>query len=112
LGGIENLELTISKLKKVQKEKKIVAEAHTIEEAEILTRVGVHVIQVDKMPPKQFVDCVDSCKSINSEVIVIAAGGVNAGNAADYASAGADVLVTSWMYFAPPADIKAEILKI
>ncbi len=40
---------------------------------------------------------------------MIAAGAINDSNAAIYAKAGADVLVTSWMYFAPPADIKAEI---
>ena len=46
------------------------------------------------------------------EVITIAAGGINSGNAADYAKAGADVLVASWMYFAPPADIKAQIVPL
>ena len=40
---------------------------------------------------------------------MIAAGGINAGNVADYARATADVLVTSWIYFAPPADIEVKL---
>jgi len=42
---------------------------------------------------------------------MIAAGAINDTNAGIYAKTGADVLVTSWMYHAPPADIRAEILK-
>ena len=40
---------------------------------------------------------------------VAAAGGVNPANAADYARAGAHILVTSAPYFAPPSDIKVVI---
>lgn len=112
LGDITNLCDEIQKLKKLQKEKKIVAEAHTAEEAEILTDAGVNVIQVDKMPVSQFSECVSCCKSINPEVVMIAAGGINANNAEAYAEAGADVLVTSWIYFGKPADIKAVIEKM
>lgn len=37
------------------------------------------------------------------------AGGVNGENAAAYARAGADMLVTSWVYFGKPFDIKMKI---
>jgi molybdenum transport protein len=37
--------------------------------------------------------------------LIAAAGGVNAGNAEDFARAGAGVLVTSSPYFAPPRDV-------
>ncbi|TYO61677.1 hypothetical protein FXV83_37000 [Bradyrhizobium hipponense] len=39
-----------------------------------------------------------------------AAGGINAGNAAAYAQAGADVLVTSSPYLAKPRDVQVRIL--
>lgn len=39
-----------------------------------------------------------------------AAGGINAGNAAAYAQAGADVLVTSSPYVAKPRDVQVRIL--
>ena len=41
--------------------------------------------------------------------IIAAAGGVNAANAAAYAEAGADVLVTSSPYLAKPKDVQVEI---
>jgi molybdenum transport protein len=39
-------------------------------------------------------------------VKISAAGGIDADNAADYAATGVDVLVTSWVYFGKPEDIK------
>jgi molybdenum transport protein len=36
---------------------------------------------------------------------IAAAGGVNRANAAEYATAGADILVTSAPYAAPPRDV-------
>ncbi len=108
-GGYENLPNTITQIKERQKERKIVVEAHTVEQALLATKAGADAIQFDKMPAEQFTESANQCKAINPEVCVIAAGGVNANNADEYAKAGADVLVTSWMYFGPPADVKAEI---
>lgn len=105
-GGIQHINETIQKIRSTQKEKKIVVEAHSITEAIDITKAGADVVQVDKMPPDNLHDCIKQCKIINPHVIVIAAGGVNAQNAGAYAKAGATVLVTSWMYYAPPADIK------
>jgi len=99
-------------LKQNNPEKKVVAEAHTTEEALAIVQAGAHAVQLDKFSPTDFADCAQQCKAANPSAMVIAAGGVNASNAADYASAGADVLVTSWMYFGPPADVGVEILPI
>ena len=43
--------------------------------------------------------------------LVAVAGGVNARNAADYARAGADILVTSAPYWAPPSDVRVTFLR-
>jgi molybdenum transport protein len=109
VGGIDNIEKVISKIKSLQKEKKIVVEAHSADEALKITNAGADVVQIDKMPCDAFSQCTHKCRAINSDVVMIAAGGINGNNAADYARAGADVLVTSWMYFAPPADICAKL---
>ncbi len=111
-GGYENIANSLKKIRSQQKERKIVAEAHTHDEAILCARAGADAIQMDKMPVEQFKTCLEECKSINPNVLMIAAGGVKAENAANYAKAGADVLVTSWMYFAPPADVKVEIKPI
>ena len=110
VGGYENLDEIISKVKQQQKERKIVVEAHTYEEALIVAKAGADAVQVDKMSPADFEKTADDCRKIYPEICMIAAGGVNAGNATDYVHATADVLVTSWMYFAPPADIGVKIL--
>ena len=49
---------------------------------------------------------VEEARSISKSVIISAAGGINASNAAEYAATGVDLLVTSWVYFGKPEDIK------
>ncbi|MDD3080399.1 MAG: ModD protein [Paludibacter sp.] len=111
-GGYENLSAVIASIKSRQKERKIVVEAHNIAEAKMIAAAGAHVIQMDKISPADFTVCKKECEALNPEICVIAAGGVNGSNATEYAKAGAEVLVTSWMYFGPPADIKVVIDKL
>ena len=108
-GGYENLSETIAGVKKQQKERKIVVEAHTREQVMQCARAGADAIQIDKMPPEQFLACTLASRDLVPGICIIAAGGINAANAPAYVKAGADVLVTSWMYYAPPADIHVEI---
>ena len=108
-GGYENIESVITGIKSKQKERKIVVEAHTKEQALLITKAGANAVQIDKLSPEEFEKCVNDCKAENPDILMLAAGGINESNAAQYAKAGADVLVTSWIYFAPPADIKVDI---
>ena len=110
-GGYENLPLVISSVKEKMKERKIVVEAHSMEEALTAAEHGADVVQMDKSTPEIFTECAGRCRAINPRICMIAAGAINDTNAGIYAKTGADVLVTSWMYHAPPADIRAEILK-
>ncbi len=109
VGGYDNLPTLISKIRNQQKERKIVVEAHNEEEALKATRAGTDALQLDKLSPDEVASVALQCRAVNSHVCILAAGGVNAENAAAYAKAGADVLVSSWMYFGPPADIQVEI---
>jgi molybdenum transport protein len=111
-GGYAELPTVVRALRRKQKERTIVVEAHTMEEALIAANAGAHAVQLDKLAPESFSECARQCRAVRPEICVIAAGAVNNTNAAAYARAGADVLVSSWMYFAPPADIKAEILPV
>jgi len=111
-GGYEGLPDVVRSVKQKQKERNIVVEAHSLEEALIVVSSGADSVQLDKIPLEKFVDYAGRCRAINQNICIIAAGAINGSNAAAYAKAGADVLVTSWMYFAPPADIKAEILPL
>lgn len=111
-GGYENLKQVVDSIKIKQKERKVVVEAHNLSDAKLVAASGAHVIQMDKVSPAEFTICKNECQKINSDILIIAAGGINASNAAEYTKAGADALVTSWIYFGPPADIKAAIEKL
>jgi molybdenum transport protein len=111
-GGYEKLSEIVSKIKQKQKERKIVVEAHTEDQAMFITNSGADAVQIDKMSPEEFASCTRKCKDMNPGISMIAAGGINASNAAAYTKAGADILVSSWMYFAPPADVKAKIIPV
>jgi molybdenum transport protein len=111
-GGYEKLSEIVSKIKQKQKERKIVVEAHTEDQAIYITSSGADAVQLDKMSPENFAVCVQKCKRLNPDIAMIAAGRINDSNAGAYTKAGADILVSSWMYFAQPADVKAEIVPI
>lgn len=111
-GGYERLPEVIRSVKEKMKERKIVIEAHSLKEALIAAKSGADAVQMDKSTQEIFSECSGKCRAINPNICMIAAGAINDSNAGRYAKAGADVLVTSWMYFAPPADIMAEILPI
>ena len=111
-GGYEELPGVVRSVRLKQKERKIVVEAHTLEEALMVANSGADAVQMDKMTPEHFADCARQCRAIKPDICMIAAGSINGTNVAAYAKAGADVLVTSWMYNAPPADVRSEILPI
>ncbi len=87
-------------------ERKVAVEADSPEEALHFVQLGIHIIQCERFEPEQLERFVREAKTANPALIVNAAGGVTAENAAAYARAGADVLVTSWPYFGRPFDIK------
>lgn len=111
-GGYESLAQLIPEIRSKQKERKIVVEAHTEDDALLAAQAGADAVQFDKLPPEAFAKAAVRCREINPGICIITAGGIKGDNAADYAKAGADVLVSSWMYFGPPADIRADIRKI
>jgi molybdenum transport protein len=87
-------------------EKKIVVEADTLAEARAIADAGADVVQLDKASPADVAALRRHCESRAPRPLIAAAGGINAANAADYARAGADVIVTSAPYSARPLDVK------
>ena len=87
-------------------ERRIMAEAGSVEEAVRFAEAGVQVIQCERFSPDALRECVERVRRIQPGVRISAAGGIDADNAADYAAAGADVLVSSWVYFGRPQDVK------
>ncbi|OMG54609.1 ModD protein [Azonexus hydrophilus] len=94
---------TLARLRRRWPERAIVVEVG--DEAEALAWAGANILQLEKWP----IAAVDRIKQQIPGTRIAAAGGVNAANAADYARAGAAILVTSAPYFAGPRDVAVSI---
>ena len=71
-----------------------------------MARAGADVLQLEKFSPADVALTVKQLQQTGLAVLLAVAGGVNAQNAADFARAGADILVTSAPYWAAPCDVK------
>jgi molybdenum transport protein len=86
-------------------ERRVAMEADTEEEALAFAEAGADTVQVDKASPEMIARIAAAFARMTSRPILAAAGGINETNAAAYAEAGADLLVTSAPYTAPPRDV-------
>jgi molybdenum transport protein len=112
LGG-ELLVESVGRLRRAAPEKKLVIEVNTIEAAIVAAAAGFDVIQAEKFSPAEIAALVARMTlmaSIRSAPpVVIAAGGIHAGNVGAYAQAGAGIVVTSSPYLARPRDVQVRI---
>jgi molybdenum transport protein len=86
-------------------EKKIVVEVSAIDEAVAWAEAGADVLQTERWSVDDLSDLANRLAALPRKPLLAAAGGINARNAAAYAAAGADILVTSAPYFAAPLDV-------
>jgi molybdenum transport protein len=110
--GSASLSEIVARLRRVAPEKRLVVEVNAVDQAVASAEAGFDVIQAEKFPPEQIaalVARIDAMASLHGRPVIAAAGGVNAQNAAAYAQAGADVLVTSAPYLARPRDVQVQI---
>jgi len=96
----------VARFKCAEPEKKLVVEVASIEEALVWARAGAEVLQLEKFPPEDVAECRNALGSAGLHVMLAAAGGVRADNASAYVCAGADLLVASAPYTAPPKDVQ------
>lgn len=95
--------------KEQEPEKKIAVEVDNEDEGFKYINAGADIIQCERFTPEILKNFVAKAKQLRSDVIINAAGGINDSNTFEYAQTGADVLVTSWIYFGRPFDIKMKI---
>jgi molybdenum transport protein len=109
----EPLPETVRRLRHAAPEKKLVIEVKSIDDAMAAMDAGFDVIQAEKFSPEQIAALTarlgGHLRSGLARPLIAAAGGINAGNAAAYAQAGADVLVTSAPYLARPCDVQVHL---
>jgi molybdenum transport protein len=112
IGGFDALLAKMPELKVECCEKKILVETNDYNEAKALCEAGVDGIQFDKMPSGALKEIVAKLKKDFPKVVLLAAGGVNESNAAEYAQTNIDGIVTTSLYNAGPADIGVKINRV
>lgn len=105
----EPLAVLVRRLRRAAPEKKLVIEATSVSAALEAARAGFDVVQVEKFRPADIADLLSAIRGMQPRPLVAAAGGIALDNAADYARAGADILVTSMPYHARPCDVAVVI---
>ena len=108
MGGFDAFVEALPRIRRRCIEKKLFVEANG-EQALVLARAGVDGLQFDKLTPEQLVPLVKEIREIDPHCTLIAAGGINPKNAAEYAATGVDGLVTTALYTAKPLDMSAKI---
>lgn len=111
---VDNVSLAarFEQIRQASPEKKLVAEAGDVDEALRLARFGAEVIQLERFSPESLAACRSLLQAEGLHPLLAPAGGVTLANALAYAAAGADFLVSSAPYFAPPRDVKVSFLAI
>lgn len=110
LGGLPGLLERLPDLKQRFQEHKIAVEVETVDDAWAIARVGVDMIQLDKVSCADLKSLVPALKQQYPNLKLAVAGGVTLDNVQDYARTGVDLLVTSYPYFGKPADIGVKML--
>ncbi|MEF2593516.1 MAG: ModD protein [Eggerthellaceae bacterium] len=108
LGGFDAFVERLPEIKRRCVEKNLFVEAGE-EQARILARAGVDGIQFDKVPVERLASLVEELRAIDPHLTLIAAGGINPGNAAAYAATGVDGLATTAPFSAKPLDMSVHM---
>ncbi len=105
----ESLADIAARLRRRAPEKKLALDVVSLFVAKSAVEAGFDVIQLEKFPIEAIAEVTAFARARPWRVVIAAAGGVNAANAADYVRAGAGLIVTSAPYSAPPRDVRVTI---
>ena len=110
-GGFEAFLEQVPVIRRRCIEKKLFVEADAAR-AVALARAGVDGVQVDKVAPDELAPLVAELRAIDPRLTIIAAGGIDAGNAGAYAATGVDGLATTAPFTAKPLDMSAKMERL
>jgi molybdenum transport protein len=102
----------VARLRKAQPEKKLVSLVSNLEEAMAFALAGSEILQLDHFTPEGVRQAKLALHNSRLHPMLAVSGGVNAANAVAFADAGADVLVSSAPYQAPPRAIEARFSRV
>ncbi|MBD3824541.1 MAG: ModD protein [Epsilonproteobacteria bacterium] len=99
----------IEHFKKTACEKKVVVESHDFDDALALLEAGVDVLQLDKLTPETIDKIVQHKELHYSHAKILAAGGINLQNVAEFAATQVDGIVTSAPYLGGMCSISTKM---
>jgi len=102
----------LSDVREKERERRLTVEVTTIEQACALAAAGAEALQLEHLSAAAVAECRTLLGTLGLSPLLLVAGGVTEANAAEYARAGADVLVSSAPYQAPPADVKVVVRQL
>ncbi len=111
MGGFDAFVDQLPRIRHRCVEKKLFVEANA-QQARILADIGVDGIQLDKIPPEQLETLVPELRDINPRVTLVATGGINPDNAAEYAATGVDGIATTSLFTAKPLDMSVRMFAL
>jgi len=96
----------LNELRTKERERRLTVEVTTMDQACAFATAGAEALQLEHFSAPAVAQCKALLGTLGLRPLLLAAGGVTEANAADYARAGADVLVSSAPYQARPMDVK------
>ncbi|MFA5082793.1 MAG: ModD protein [Hydrogenophilaceae bacterium] len=102
---------TVARLCNALPERQLVVEVSDAEAALVWAGAGVPVLQLERFSPEQVRALKEALAMRRLTTLLAVAGGVRVDNAVVYAVAGADVLVSSAPYYAPPRDVRVSFAR-
>ncbi len=112
LGGLGNLEKRIREQKHLISGKIITVEVKNSEDALLIAKSGIEIIQLEGMEFKEIKKLKKEIQTLNPHVKIAVNGNISLDNIENYAGSGADILVTSWPYFGEPSDFMVTVTPI
>ena len=95
----------LESLRQCWPERAVVVEVNSESEARRWIDAGADILQLEKMPVEKLRQIAAYAAASRQATKIAAVGGIDVGNAAAYAEAGAQTLVTSAPFFARPRDV-------
>ncbi|GEM_PF-3308552 len=112
MDGVEGLIGQMESIKAKSCENRVFVEVENLQNAVEICRAGADGIQFDKLGCLELKEAVKVLRGLKPDVVILAAGGINKGNAVEYAETGIDAIVTSAVYYGKPVDIGTVIERI
>jgi molybdenum transport protein len=112
LGDFENLEARINEQKSLIADKNITIEVKNSDDALKVARTDINIIILNRFEVTQIKELKKEINKLNPRVRLAVSGGITGSNVTEYAKSGADMLISSWPYYADPSDLSVTITPI